>query len=197
MAKNKIWRKALPLCLAVVGLLASCGDSLDFKYSEFHPNLTIDNSVHLDQTLASAMNALSPGVFTVVKTTFKDGANYFVFRNNQGLSSEKRFTAIDLRLQSYLHVGMNNGLIVGFGNLDNPAVFYSYDLQCPNCFSLSALPLRSYELSLSGTGIATCNTCHRTYNLNTGGNIMTGDHGKPLERYRASTTGPNGVLRVY
>ena len=75
---------------------------------------------------------------------------------------------------------MSNGLIVGFGNLDTPAHFYAYDLQCPNCFDIDALPQRNYELTVTGTGIATCKTCHRSYNLNTGGNIVSGERGKTI-----------------
>ena len=94
-------------------------------------------------------------------------------------------------------MGRNNGLIVGFGNLDNPAIFYAYDAECPNCYNPSALPVRSYKLSVSSSGIATCANCKRSYNLNTGGNIVAGSAGNLLERYRATTTGPNGLLHVY
>ena len=73
-------------------------------------NLAIDNSVHLDATLASSMNALSPGIFTTIKPLYKDGTSYFYFKNNQGMESEKRFNAIDENLQSHLRIGMNKGL---------------------------------------------------------------------------------------
>ena len=75
------------------------------------------------------------------------------------------------------------------GNLDNPSPFYAYDLQCPNCFNTNTLPLRSYELKISSDGFGTCNNCHRKYNLNTGGNIVSGDSGKKLIRYRARSYG--------
>ncbi|GAB6976121.1 hypothetical protein [Prevotella falsenii] len=196
MKVKSIISKSIMALLAVFALTA-CGDNVDYEYSNYHCNLTIDNAVHLDATLASAMNALSPGVFTTIKPLYKDGTNYFYFKNNQGMESEKRFNAIDDKLQSHLRIGMNGGLIVGFGNLDTPARFFAYDLQCPNCFDLNAPPLRSYELTVSGTGIAACKTCKRTYNLNTGGNIVSGEKGKTMTRYRASTAGPNGLLRVY
>ena len=192
--KKKIGERII--ILSALFMLIACKDVIDYEYSNYHCNLTIDNSVHLDATLASSMNALSPGVFTTIKPLYRDGVYYFHFRNNQGLESKKQFNAIDERLQSNLRVGMSNGLIVGFGNLDTPAHFYAYDLQCPNCFSTNALPLRSYELKLSSDGLATCTNCHRKYNLNTGGNIVSGDSGKKLTRYRASSTGPYGVLGV-
>ena len=193
--KKKIGERII--ILSALFMLIACKDVIDYEYSNYHCNLTIDNSVHLDATLASSMNALSPGVFTTIKPLYRDGVYYFHFRNNQGLESKKQFNAIDERLQSNLRVGMSNGLIVGFGNLDTPAHFYAYDLQCPNCFDIDALPQRNYELTVTGTGIATCKTCYRSYNLNTGGNIVSGERGKTMTRYRASTTGPNGVLHVY
>ena len=193
--KKKIGERII--ILSALFMLIACKDVIDYEYSNYHCNLTIDNSVHLDATLASSMNALSPGVFTTIKPLYRDGVYYFHFINNQGLESKKQFNAIDERLQSNLRVGMSNGLIVGFGNLDTPAHFYAYDLQCPNCFDIDALPQHNYELTVTGTGIATCKTCHRSYNLNTGGNIVSGERGKTMIRYRASTTGPNGVLHVY
>lgn len=193
--KKKIGERII--ILSALFMLIACKDVIDYEYSNYHCNLTIDNSVHLDATLASSMNALSPGVFTTIKPLYRDGVYYFHFRNNQGLESKKQFNAIDERLQSNLRVGMSNGLIVGFGNLDTPAHFYVYDLQCPNCFDIDALPQHNYELTVTGTGIATCKICHRSYNLNTGGNIVSGERGKTMTRYRASTTGPNGVLHVY
>ena len=70
------------------------------------------------------------------------------------------------------------------------------DYAPPNCFDLRELPLRNYELTINNMGIATCNHCHRKYNLNTGGNIVSGGSGKKLTRYRANSTGPFGVLGV-
>lgn len=114
------------LWLIALFLFASCGDNTEFEYSDHHCYLTIDNSTHLDATLASSMNQMSPGVFTIIRPVYRNGANFFSFTNNQGLSSEKRFTAIDLRLESYRRVGMQQGLIVGYGNLDQPARFYAF-----------------------------------------------------------------------
>lgn len=174
-----------------------CSNNVDFKYSDVHINLTIDNGVHQDATLASAMNAYSPGIFTIIKPITRSGVNYFHFANNHGLTSEKRFTAVDMRLQNYLRVGMNEGIIVGYGNLDNPAIFFAFDLQCPYCFNPKQLPLRSYELTLTSIGFANCKTCNRQYNLNTGGNLIKGNGTMGLTRYRCANGGPYSLLRVY
>ena len=184
------------MALSVVFALMACGENVDYEYSNSHCNLAIDNNMHFDATLASAMNAFSPGIFTIIKPLYKNGVDYFYFKNNQGLDSEQPFNAIDQEYKNHLRIGMNKGLIVGFGNLDTPARFFAYDLQCPNCFNFNALPIRSYELTVNGTGIATCKTCRRSYNLNTGGNIVSGEKGKTMTRYRASTAGAYGMLRV-
>lgn len=182
----------------LVVLLSSCGNVVDYEYSGHRNFFTFHNETHQNPILASAMNPLSPGVYCVVRTAFVSGRYSFSFENNQGMKSGTPvwFNAIDLKLESWRHVGLNNGLIVGYGNLDNPSPFYAYDLQCPNCFNTSVLPLRSYELKMSSDGLATCSNCLRKYNLNTGGNVVSGDSGKKLIRYRANSTGTYGVLGV-
>ena len=191
-------RKIQSVLFLLVILLSSCGDVVDYEYSSYRNFFTFYNDTHQDPILASAMNSLSPGVYCVIKTNFVSGRYSFSFENNQGLKSAAPvwFDAIDLRLERWKRIGMNNGLIVGYGNLDNPSPFYAYDLQCPNCFNTNAVPLRAYELKISSDGFATCSNCHRRYNLNTGGNIVSGESGKKLIRYRASCTGANGVLGV-
>lgn len=191
--------KAIQIILLLfVMLLSSCGDSVDYEYSSHRNFFTFHNETHQNPVLASAMNPLSPGVFCTIRHVFASGRYGFLFENNQGQKSDAPvwFDGIDLRLESWKHVGMNNGLVVGYGNLDNPSPFFAYDLQCPNCFDANILPLRSYELKMSSDGFATCSNCHRKYNLNTGGNVVAGESGRKLTRYRASSTGPYGVLGV-
>ena len=182
----------------VVVLLSSCGDSVNYEYSSHRNFFTFHNETHQNPILASAMNPLSPGVYCIIRCSFVNGRHSFSFENNQGQKSDAPvwFNGIDLRLESWKHVGMNNGLIVGYGNLDNPSPFFAYDLQCPNCFDANVLPQRSCELKMSSDGIAACSSCRRKYNLNTGGNVVAGESGKKLTRYRASSTGPYGVLGV-
>lgn len=190
-------RAALPLLLAgAAALLAACGGEERDRYSDFHCNLTIDNATHLNTTLGSAMDQNAPGTFCLITTTLHGGATYFVFANNRGDRSESIFNAIDERLESQRHVGQNGRLIVGFGNMDYPARFTAYDGECPNCFSLQALPLRSRPLTLSDAGLATCDACKRVYDLNAEG-IVTNNSGHPLTQYRAATSGPLGRLQVY
>ena len=109
---------------------------------------------------------------------------------------ESIFNAIDDRMKMQEHIGMNGRLIVGYSNMEYPPVFYAYDGECPNCFDLNALPMRSYPLSIDSKGTATCAHCHRQYRLNQGGFVAnnTGNH---LTEYRADPPQPHGVLRVY
>ena len=175
-------------------LLVSCGDTVS-EYSTAPCYLYIDNQTHNDAMLAQAMTQYS-GVFVTITTTTQSGAQYFVFTNNQGGSSRVAFDAKDkLRQQNgQLILGMNGGLIVGYGNLSGE--FYAYDRECPNCFDPNALPVRSYRLTVSSAGIATCANCHRTYDLNNKGLVASGEGGKKMSRYPATTTGANGILIV-
>jgi len=174
-------------------LLASCGDA-ENEYSSISCYFVFDNATHQDATLASAMNSLSPGVFCYITKTTKGGATYLNFSNNQGASSTALANAVDLKRSIIL--GMNNGLIVGYGNMDNPAIFYAFDSQCPNCFDPEALPVKSYLLTMTSNGLAKCATCGREYNMNAGGVVVSGSGGSKMTRYRASTTGVMGVLSV-
>jgi hypothetical protein len=140
------------------------------------------------------MNINAPGIFCLIKSEAQSGATYFSFTNNTGQSSQSILNAIDQRRTNI--IGYNNGVIVGYGNLDYPAVFYAFDKECPNCFDPKALPVRSKPLSMSSNGIATCKVCQRQYNMNSGGNVVAGDNGHKMTRYRASTTGPYGILAV-
>lgn len=181
---------------AALLLLAACtGD--DNTYSSFHCNLLIDNSTHQDATLASAMNPMSPGVFC--KISYDAATKSYAFSSNQGLSSRSVFDAKDTERGNSGKIGMNNGLFVGYGNLSTTDAggytFYAYDAQCPNCFDYNAIPVRNYQLSMNSAGIATCSTCKREYNMNTGGNC-TNNTGSGLTLYRSNTTGALGQLVV-
>lgn len=183
--------KILFLCMMLLSV--SCG-KVENEFSTIPCYLVIENNYHNDATLASAMTSAAPGIFCHIRQDIQGGVRCFVFKNNQGLESRKNFNARDLRRLYVL--GGNNGLIIGFGNMDMPPVFYAYDNQCPNCFDPNTIPIRNYPLSMSTDGIATCNTCKRKYNMNTGGNIIEGENGKKLTRYRAAASGPYGVLNV-
>ena len=181
-------------CIAALTalLLAACNG--DDKYTRGYCNLTINNQTeHQNATLARAMDPYSR-VFVCITTTVHDGATFFRFTDNNGSpATEERFSSLDAKRNPI--VGMNNGIIVGFGNGTTQA-FYAYDRECPNCFNFDKIPLRSYPLQMKPSGLAECTTCHRFYDMNNDGNVAQGEGGKALTRYIASTTGPYGVLMV-
>ena len=58
-ANNKI----LSFCLALLtAVFSGCADD-GYEYDDYHCNLTIDNSMHLDNTLAASMSPMVPGIF--------------------------------------------------------------------------------------------------------------------------------------
>jgi len=192
-------KKLIYFILCVV--LAAC--ETDSQYDTSHQcYLVIDNSIHLDPTLMSCMNSMSPGVFCRVSYGLKNSVpTYFVESNQQNGETKQpvksSFTLNDVDRQRSKVLGIYNesGLIVGFGNLDNPPVFYAYDAVCPNCYEVHAAGCYK-PMTMNSAGIASCSLCSRTYNLNTGGNIVSGDKGRQLYRYRATTSGPQGILMV-
>lgn len=171
------------------GLMCAC--DAETTYTRYPCYLVIDNSVHQDATLASAMNIMSPGVFCTI--TNNEAKQQYSFVNNCGLSSVKAYNAIDKRRTRAL--GMNGALIVGFGTLTGE--FYAYDRECPVCFSPDDVPVRSKPVTTSSDGIATCSVCKRRFDMNNGGNCVSEGGISGLRRYRASMpTGPFGVLSV-
>lgn len=178
------------LFIALLLMLFACGEA-DYEYSSYHMHFVYDNSIHLDPTLASAMNAQSPGTFCHI---WKSGDNHIYFADHRNEPTKQPLSATE-RMNSYI-IGVYNesGIIVGFGNLDNPPLFFAYDAQCPNCYAGSKLP--RYQLTIDSSGKATCKQCNRQYDLNSRGIVVKGDKGKKLERYHADTSGPNGVLTV-
>jgi len=184
--------------LSLWGLGGFCACTGDATFSRHPCYLIIDNSTHLDATLASAMNSMSPGIFCTIVD--KETSKQFLFSTSAGLSSSIRWDQKDEYRTRDL--GMNNALIVGYGSLTGE--FYAFDRECPVCFDPNAIPVRSKPLSVNNNGIATCSVCHRQWNMNTGGNYVgstiegVSEDGSVsgLTRYRANATGPYGILSV-
>lgn len=189
MQKKHFW-----LSLIILALLGSCGNVED-EYCRRPCHVVIDNAVHMDATLASAMNAMSPGIFCEIREVNIGGARHYAFSSNYGMTSTSVLNAIDLRISRIY--GLNDGVIVGFGSLDNPAVFYAYDRECPNCFDPDAIPVKTRPLKMSERGWATCAVCRRSYDMNNRGYVVEGDAGKPLTRFPGRTMGPYGQLSVF
>ncbi len=175
---------------AVALLFTACGTA-EYEYSSYYCYFIFDNTASRSALLATAMNQLSPGVFCHITVS----GNYFVFTTNASTQTEQvTMNAIDQRRTKELGAYTSSGIMVGYGNLSSPATFYAYDCQCPNCYKETELP--RYKLTMDATGKATCSKCSRSYDMNNGGIVVSGDSGDKLIRYRATTTGSFGVLSV-
>lgn len=191
-------RSLATLALALV--LSAC--TTEFTYTDIPCRFVFNMNRHLiSPALQSAVGGR--GVYCKVTTTIKGGASYFHFQTNDGLEDDVPFIEEDKRMT--LILGSNGALWFGFSNIDTDnngqpvfyePVFYAYDAECPNCFDPSAIPVRSHPLQVASTGIATCPTCHRTYNMNTGGNRQDGDPGAPLRRFRRSSYSTAGIVSI-
>ncbi len=179
------------LILAFFLLLATSCAKESFDYSSLRAYFIFNNSIHQDPTLQSALNPMSPGVFCRVSEGMEQQSVYFYFESNQGLNSKQKANGDDIRTSRELGVNSRTGIIVGYGNLSSPAIFYCYDSQCPNCYYETNMA--NYRLTMNAKGIATCPKCKREYDLNNNG--LTAN-GKKLIKYRATSTGPLGILSV-
>ena len=184
------------LFLPLLALLSAC--QAESEYSSWNCRFSYDNSLYLDETLASAMTADSRGVFCKISETTQAGTKYLVFTNNQQLTTRKKETVLETQARYIL--GLNNGIIVGYQTfVDQPyGGFTAYDAQCPNCVRRENNLLNpKYPLTMSGSGIASCAKCGLKYDMNNGGVVQNGKEGDTgLEKYLAMTTGPLGYVTV-
>ena len=186
------WVMAVGCWVMAVG----CSSETEFSSSPCY--FAFQNATFLDQTLATAMNPSSRGVFCLITESTYGGFSYVNFQNNLGLSSRQQETVMEQRT-NYV-IGMNNGIIVGYQTLNETpnGGFTAYDQQCPNCVRKhSSYTNPNYRLTMAGSGIATCSKCGKHYDMNNRGVIQDGEEGDVnLTQYVATTTGPLGYLVV-
>ena len=162
---RRMLRRTLAALAALCLTATSCGDS-ESMYCRYPCRFVFNPATHASSA-ALLTTVGTPGTFCTVSRVTKGGASYYHFVTTDGISDDVIFTMEDQR--STVLIGLNNAIVFGYGNVDDPPVLYAYDMECP--------------------------TCHRQYNLNTGGNVVGGDPGKQLSRYRAHYA-PGGVLSV-
>ena len=169
----------LTLIVVAALMLPSCNNVED-TFCKFPCRFMFNTQRH---GISLALNTMTstPGVFCHVSRVLHKGVSYYRFQNSENQCDSVIFTQEDNL--TTVHIGVNNGLIIGFGTFDIPPVFYAYDVQCRNCFDPEAIPVKDYTLSMLSGGLARCKACGRIYNLNTGGNVTQGTAGKNLWRY--------------
>lgn len=177
--------------IVLLALLTACGDT-EYEYSSESCHLVFDNTSSRSNKLAEAMNINAPGIFCRISISGKQ----YIFETNTapGVKESVNFNAKDALTTQQLGVYNGTGIIVGYGSLNNPATFYAFDSQCPNCYKSTYLA--QYALTMDTSGHAKCSKCGRTYDMNNGGIVSDGDGGDKMMRYRATTTGAQGVLNV-
>ena len=177
-------------------IFSSC--EAEGEYSTWPCRFTYDNSLHLDPTLASAMNIDSRGVFCKIWESSMGGLTLHFQSNQGGEATHQQVTEME-RLTNYI-LGINNGIIVGFQTMNTQPYggFVAYDAQCPNCVRRECNTINpKYPVSMTTSGIASCGKCGKKYDLNNNGIIQNGEEGDVgLQKYLASTTGPLGFLSV-
>ena len=165
--------------LAAIILLAACdADTVESKFSKYRASFSL-----------SPVNTIAP--LNQALTSFGDfctitaDANHYYFstlRNSQSVNRDA-YAAY----KTFICIG---GFIVGkssqteLGTNDYPLL--CYDLCCPNCYRDDNIAKR---MSLEEGGRASCSRCHRTYDLNSEGAVVSGEKGHKLERYRMSYNG--------
>ena len=175
------------IVLLAAVLMSGCGDA-EYEYSGYKCRFIFDNSASRSPALASAMNPLSPGVFCQISMK----GDYYYFSTNQGLSDRVQRGGMELQTTPILGLYPEYGIIVGYGTLGvSGANIYAYDSLCPNCYD----EFGGYrKLTMSTDGTAQCPSCHRKYDMNNGGLVISEGGGKRLINYRATANG--NVLNV-
>lgn len=157
-------------------MLLGC-EKADNTYCNLPAKFILENTYQAS-ALHTACNSM--GEFCTV--TFSKDGKEFIFKgssvtSNVPLTSIVGYAGFNLGL-SGLIVGLPN--IPEIGKTDSQVV--CFDLACPNCWE-------DYNFAkqlVIKEGMATCNSCKRTYDLNSIGIVTKGEAGRPLYRYRVS-----------
>ncbi len=159
----------------------SVGKVFSYSFKHCYCNLPakfVFENTYQVSALHTACNSM--GEFCTV-TVSKDG-KAIVFKGSS-VTSNVLLTSI------VGYAGFNlglSGLIVGLPNIPEIGKTESqvvcFELACSNCWE-------DYNITkplVVSEGVATCNSCKRTYDLNNTGFITKGEAGRPLYRYRVS-----------
>lgn len=163
--------------IAVAGMLTTaCSDDTDTLYANLRAFLRY-NKVATTPQLFTAVN--NPGMFCTV--SFPNGR--YVFTDADGRSTTYQPVAGDV---SYGRPECVAGFIIGrpaIPDMSGTMSVTAYDLVCRNCYSDDAI---QRSLSFASPTTMSCPRCHRTYDLNNGGIVISGEAGSSLYRYRVT-----------
>lgn len=176
----------------------SCIDEVETPYAQRPAFFRFSPVTAAPKTLLPALN--NPGEWCTVTRN----ATHYVFTSATASSAQnggQHFTDTYplTQLDQYGSVVWVSGLIVGTPAIPElgtngfaPAVF---DLACPSCFETGAI-MRNLTISLDSH--ATCSRCHRSYDLQNGGIIVSGasaPYEPRLFRYHCTYSNDSFVVR--
>lgn len=171
---------ALLLPLMLLPALLSCSDDEGSSLYSSQPAFLKFSPVTAVAPLYTALH--STGCYCTVRVS----TSTFQFAGSDGTSASYPLTAV---IQNYGTPVCVAGFIVGtpsVPDMDGQTGPLCYELSCPNCDG-GGLVARAVTLGADET--ATCARCRRTYLLSSGyGNIIKGENGERLRRYRMSYT---------
>ena len=167
-------------CVTMAMLLASCNGESEYS-SQHECYFLFDTSTSI---IKNALNPLAPGIFARITQSQQNGIPCIEIQLNDGISKDTTKITTAKETQRKYVLGIYNGIIVGYSTLGNG--LYAFDNLCPNCYNTG----RYQQLSWDNNGTwVKCSRCQRTYDLNNGGIIATGEQGAKLIRYMAQYTG--------
>ena len=173
----------------ILATLLFCSCSADeYEYcTDRQCYFVFDSSIHNVCILNNALNPFSSGVFCQVKQEPRNGVRHLILQLQDGKTTEEVAITTATETQRSCILGAGNGLVIGFSALNQQ--LYAFDLQCPNCLK-THYPYVKYPLKWSNNGNwLKCESCQRSYDLNNGGIVASGESGLKLLRYRSDYTG--------
>lgn len=173
--------------LQAVILMAACTAD-EYEYcTDRQCYFSFDTSIHNVSILNKALNPLTSGVFCQIRQEPGNGIVNLKLQLQDGRTSESvAITTADELRRSYI-IGASNGIVVGYSSLSQQ--LYAFDMQCPNCLKEN-YPYTKYPLLWDNNGLwLRCGRCSRSYDLNSGGVVVSGEGGLKLLRYRADYGG--------
>lgn len=165
-------------------LLCGCSsDDTYTKYSRFKASFSYQMVMTTDP-LHTALTG--PGHFCTIHLTPQKQLIFSSLTQSQTVN-----VAASAHYQTYVCL---SGFVVGMANqpeigMDGLGVV-CFDLACSNCYRDDAI---NRNITLREGGLAYCQRCKRTYNLNSQGIVHSGPDGRPLERYHILYDGANNM----
>ena len=179
--------------ILVTLLICSCSAD-EFEYcTDRQCYFVYDSSIHNVCILNNALNPLTSGIFCQVQQAPRNGIRHLILQLQDGKTTEEVAITTATETQRSCILGAGNGLVIGYSSLNQQ--LYAFDLQCPNCLK-THYPYVKYALQWSNNGNwLKCSTCQRSYDLNNGGIVASGESGLKLLRYRSDYTGQTLFVR--